>query len=107
NVFGGGLGDELPERAALGSRARKMIDEGLVNLVTGFRVAEFRQDGDSLTIVAEDGATVTDVAHVFSLTGFRPDTEMLREVRTDLDPAFDAVAGIASEIDPNIHSCGS
>lgn len=107
NVFGGGLGDELPERAALGSRARKMIDEGLVNLVTGFRVAEFRQDSKSLTIVAEDGAAVTDVAHVFALTGFRPDTEMLREVRTDLDPAFDAVAGIASEIDPNIHSCGS
>ncbi|GEK86599.1 hypothetical protein GCM10007198_05930 [Microbacterium aerolatum] len=78
-----------------------------MNLVTGFRVAEFRQDGGSLTIVAEDGAAVTDVAHVFALTGFRPDTEMLREVRTDLDPAFDAVAGIASEIDPNIHSCGS
>lgn len=107
NVFGGGLGDELPERAALGSRARKMIDEGLVNLVTGFRVAEFHHDGESLTIVAEDGAAVTDVAHVFALTGFRPDTEILRELRIDLDPALDAVAGIAAEIDPNIHSCGS
>jgi len=107
NVFGGGPGDELPERAALGSRTRQMIDEGLVNLVTGFRVAEFRRDGESLTLAAESGAVVTDVAHVFALTGFRPDTEMLREVRTDLDPAFDAVAGIASGIDPNIHSCGS
>ncbi|WP_417504604.1 FAD-dependent oxidoreductase [Microbacterium sp.] len=107
NVFGGGIGDELPERAALGSRARKVIDEGVVELVTGFRVAEFRQGGDGMTIVAEDGREVTDVGHVFALTGFRPDTGMLRELRIDLDTALEAVAGIASEIDPNIHSCGS
>ncbi|WP_404438671.1 NAD(P)-binding domain-containing protein [Microbacterium aerolatum] len=107
NVFGGGIGDELPERAALGTRARKMIDEGLVNLVTGFRVAQFRQDGEAVTVIAEDGREVAGVAHVFALTGFRPDKEMLRELRIDLDPALDAVAGIAAEIDPNIHSCGS
>lgn len=107
NVFGGGLGDDLPERAALGSRARKMIEEGLVNLITGFRVAEIRQQDEALTIIAEDGREVVGVAHVFALTGFRPDTEMLRELRIDLDPALDAVAGIAAEIDPNIHSCGS
>lgn len=106
-VFGGGVGDELPERAALGSRARKMIDEDLVDLVTGFRVSEVHQDDETLTVVAEDGREVTDVAHVFALTGFRPDTAMLRELRIDLDSALDAVAGIASEIDPNIHSCGS
>ena len=107
NVFGGGAADDLPERAALGSRARKMIDEGLVNLVTGFRVAEFRAVGDGLTIVAEDGRDVAEVSQVFALTGFRPDTQMLRELRIDLDPALEAVAEIAAEIDPNIHSCGS
>lgn len=107
NVFGGGVGDELPERAALGSRARKMIEEGVVDLVTGFRVAELRQDADVLTVVGEDGREVTGVGHVFALTGFRPDVEMLRELRINLDPALEAVAGIASEIDPNLHSCGS
>lgn len=107
NVFGGGAGDELPERAALGSRARKVIDEGVVDLVTGFRVAEFQQGVDGLTVIAEDGREVTNVGRVFALTGFRPDTGMLRELRIDLDPTLEAVAGIASEIDPNIHSCGS
>ncbi|MGL3151701.1 FAD-dependent oxidoreductase [Microbacterium sp. A82] len=107
NVFGGGAGDELPERAALGARARAAIDRGLVTLMTGFRVAEFREVGDRLTVFAENGSQIDGVDHVFAVTGFRPDTEMLRELRIDLDPALEAVAGIAAEIDPNIHSCGS
>lgn len=107
SVFGGGAGDELPERAALGSRARKVIEAGVVDVVTGFRVTEFQHDGDVLTLLAEDGRDVTGVAHVFALTGFRPDTSILRELRIALDPVLDAVAGIAAEIDPNIHSCGS
>lgn len=107
NVFGGGVGDDLPERAALGSRARKAIDDGIVDLVTGFRVAEFRRRDGGLTVVAEDGREVTDIGRLFALTGFRPDLGMLRELRIDLDPALEAVAGIAAEIDPNIHSCGS
>ncbi|UJP09418.1 NAD(P)-binding domain-containing protein [Microbacterium sp. KUDC0406] len=107
NVFGGGAGDELPERAALGSRARKVIDAGVVDLVTGFRVAQFTQDGVALTVRSEDDREINDVAHVFALTGFRPDTGILRELRIDLDTSLEAVAGIAAEIDPNIHSCGS
>ena len=107
NVFGGDSGDELPERAALGARARKVIDDGVVDLVTGFRVAEFRRTDAGAMIVAEDGRAVTDVGRVVALTGFRPDTGILRELRIDLDPALEAVAGIAGEIDPNIHSCGS
>lgn len=107
NVFGGGAGDDLPERAALGSRARKMIESGVVDVMTGFRVAAVDRLSDLLTIRSEDGREVTGVAQVFALTGFRPDTEILREVRIDLDASLDAVAGIAAEIDPNIHSCGS
>lgn len=106
-VFGGGSGDELPERAALGFSARGAVDAGLVDLVKGFRVTAFRQDADSLTIAAEDGREVTGVSHVFALTGFRPDGTVLSELRVELDPVMDAVAGIAADIDPNVHSCGS
>ncbi|MBN8205199.1 NAD(P)-binding domain-containing protein [Microbacterium esteraromaticum] len=105
-VYGGGAGDGLPRRAALGSQARKMIDSGVVDVVTGFRVAEIAA-GESLTIRAEDGREIPGVAQIFALTGFRPDIGMLRELRIALDPALDAVAGIADEIDPNLHSCGS
>lgn len=105
--FGGGAADDLPERAALGSRAREVIDAGLVEAIGGFRVAEFRQEADGLTIVSEAGREVTGVSRVFTLTGFRPDTSILRELRIDLDLSMEAVAGIASEIDPNIHSCGT
>lgn len=107
NVFGGGVGDDLPERAALGSRARRAAQSGAVEVVTGFRVSEFRPRGESLTIVAEDRREVSGLDHVVALTGFRPDTDLLRELRLDLDASLEAVAGIAADIDPNVHSCGS
>lgn len=107
NVFGGGTGDDLPERAALGTRARKVIESGVVDVMTDFRVATVDRSSGLLTIRAEDGREVTGVAQLFALTGFRPDTEILRELRIDLDATLEAVAGIAADIDPNIHSCGS
>ncbi|MFK0242350.1 NAD(P)-binding domain-containing protein [Microbacterium sp. NPDC090281] len=107
HAFGGGAADELPERAALGGRARKVIESGLVEVVDGFRVSEFRDVGGALTIAAENGSEVAGVSRVFALTGFRPDLSILSELRVALDASLEAVAGIAAEIDPNIHSCGS
>ncbi|QEV99982.1 SidA/IucD/PvdA family monooxygenase [Microbacterium caowuchunii] len=106
-VFGGGEADDLAERAALGTRAKQLVEDGLVTLVTGFRVAAIHDTGSGATVTAEDGRAVTDVAHVIALTGFRPDTSILSELRIDLDPALEAVAGIADEIDPHLHSCGT
>jgi thioredoxin reductase len=107
HLFGGGAADDLPERAALGGRARKVIESGVVELFAGFRVSEFRDEGGALTIVAENGSEVTGVSRVFALTGFRPDLDILSEMRVAVDVSLEAVAGIAAEIDPNIHSCGS
>jgi hypothetical protein len=40
-------------------------------------------------------------------TGARPDLEMLRELRLDLDPAIESPRPLGPLIDPNLHSCGS
>ncbi len=50
-TFGGGAADELPERGALGIRARQAVEGGLAGLVTGFRpdlsfLSEVRLDLD-------------------------------------------------------------
>ncbi|AYG03468.1 FAD-dependent oxidoreductase [Gryllotalpicola protaetiae] len=103
----GSADDQLAARGALGGRARKVVEDGRVNLVPGFRTAEIRQDDEGLALVSDDGQEITGVNHVFALTGFRPELSFLSEVRTALDPSLQAVAGLASEIDPNVHSCGT
>lgn len=40
SAFGGGDADELPTRGALGLRAKKAVEDGLLRVVTGFRTAE-------------------------------------------------------------------
>lgn len=45
DTFGGGESDELPERGALGLRARAAVQAGLVDLVTGFRIEQVEQTG--------------------------------------------------------------
>ncbi|ROR66796.1 NAD(P)-binding domain-containing protein [Agrococcus jenensis] len=106
-ALGGGEADALPQRASLGVRARRAIERGSVELVTGFRVDEIRTSGDGVVLVAEDGREHGPIARLFALTGFRPDLSILSEVRIAIDPALDSVAGLAAEIDPNVHSCGT
>jgi hypothetical protein len=107
NTFGGGAADELPQRGALGLRARQAVDDGRVTLITGFRVERIEPDGDGVVLVAEDGRRTERADHVVVLTGFRPDVSFLSEMRLELDPVLEAPAQLATQIDPNVHSCGS
>ena len=107
STFGGGAADELPERGALGQRAKQAVESGAVELVTGFRTAEIRRVADQAVLVGEDGRELPAADTVAVLTGFRPDLSFLSEMRLDLDPTLEAPRRIAAEIDPNIHSCGS
>jgi len=107
NTFGGGSADELPERGALGQRAKEAVEDGLVDLVTGFRTEQVALDGDRAVVVAEDGRRLEPAARVFVATGFRPDLSFLSELRLDLDMRLQAPSKIAAEVDPNLHSCGS
>src|SRR5690606_21932034 len=97
----------LPERGALGQRAKQAVDEGLVELVTGFRTEQITTGHAGATLVAEDGRQLDPAARVFVATGFRPDLSFLSEIRLDLDVRLQAPARVAVEVDPNVHSCGS
>ena len=106
-TFGGGSADELPERGALGLRAKQAVTDGLAGLVTGFRTERFLMEGDHAVVVAEDGRELAPADAVVVLTGFRPDLSFLSEMRLDLDPVLQAPRRIAADIDPNVHSCGT
>lgn len=106
DAFGGGEADQLPERGALGIRAKQSVDRGLVDVVTGFRVERIDAVDSGAVLVAEDGRTLPAADHVVVLTGFRPDLSILSEMRLDLDVALEAPSRLAVEIDPNLHSCG-
>ncbi len=107
DAFGGGAADELPQRGALGARARQAVDEDLVTMVTGFRTEEVERTDAGVVLVSEDGRRLDPADQVIVLTGFRPDLSFLSEMRLDLDPVLQAPRELAAEVDPNLHSCGS
>ncbi|CAG7626607.1 NAD(P)-binding domain-containing protein [Rhodococcus opacus] len=109
STFGGGDDDELPARGALGLRAKRAVDEGLLTVVPGFRTATIEPDGDSgrVALISDTGARIEDVDQVVVLTGFRPDLSWLSEIRLGLDPVLQAPVELAPLIDPNVHSCGT
>jgi thioredoxin reductase len=107
NVFGGGQADALAARGALGQRARDAVEDGNVDVVTGFRTAAVERRNGTLTLVSDDNRRVDDLDEVVALTGFRPDLSWLSEIRLDLDASLQAPVALAPLIDPNVHSCGS
>ncbi|MBA4862401.1 NAD(P)-binding domain-containing protein [Streptomyces sp. PSKA54] len=107
STFGGGEADELPARGALGLRARAAVEDGYASAVTGFRTAAVEMDGDRLVLVGEDERRIDAVDEVIVLTGFRPDTSILSELRLNLDERLEAPVALAPLIDPNVHSCGT
>jgi glycine/D-amino acid oxidase-like deaminating enzyme len=107
STFGGGAADQLPERGALGIRARAAVDAGLVDVVTGFRAGQVQRTGGGVVLVSEDGRSLPAADRVVVLTGFRPDLSFLSEMRLELDTTLQAPVRLAAEIDPNVHSCGT
>lgn len=108
SAFGGGESDELPARGALGLRAKKAVDDGLLTVVAGFRTASVKSAGDGrVALISDAGTRIENVDNVVALTGFRPDLSGLSEIRLGLDPVLQAPTQLAPLIDPNVHSCGT
>jgi hypothetical protein len=101
----GGDDDQLPARGALGASVRALVADRSVELVPGFQTRGITAaDG---RLVVDDGGRRLVVDEVIAATGFRPDLDLLRELRLDLDDRVEAPRALAPLIDPNVHSCGS
>ncbi|SNS76561.1 FAD-dependent oxidoreductase [Actinomadura mexicana] len=113
-LYGGGDADGLPARGALGTRLKAAVEGGEIDLVRSFTITGFASPnagpaaGPVKVIgVTPDGERVIEADALVAATGFRPDLDMLREVRVELDPATEAPVRLAPMIDPNFHSCGT
>jgi hypothetical protein len=108
-VYGGGEDDALPARGRLGLRIKAAVDSGKLNIVSPFRVRELKSIDTGVEVIGEtpDGLMAVEVDEIIASTGARPDLEMLRELRLELDPSLESTRQLGPMIDPNIHSCGT
>lgn len=108
-LLGGGLNDQLPERGALGLAAKQAIDAGRLQVLAPFAASRIEPADDKLAVLGTLNQTPLTllVDRIVVATGFRPDLDMLSELRVAVDPATEAPPALSPLIDPNFHSCGT
>ncbi|RDI50330.1 NAD(P)-binding domain-containing protein [Microvirga subterranea] len=109
-VYGGGSADQLPARGQLGSSLKALVDSGGATLVAGFSVLRVRAAGEQVVVEGETAQGFREIGPVDRIvvaTGQRPDLNLTRELRLDLDPWLESAKALGPLIDPNLHSCGS
>ena len=108
-VWGGGAADELRARGELGARAKQAVQAGRLEVLSPYRIRSIARTGYALEIsgaLRGDVSTIV-VDEVIVCTGFRPNLDMLNEVRLGLDSWLECTPALAPLIDPNEHSCGT
>lgn len=107
-AYGGGAADGLPARGALGARLRSLVKTGAIDVRTSFAITGFTV-ADRLGVRGSTpgGEQLLSVDLLVPATGFRPDLDILRELRLDLDPAVESPKALGPLIDPEFHSCGT
>lgn len=101
--------DELPGRASLGARVDALVSAGRITVVDSFEILRLARNGDGVDVVGlrRDEVERITADRIVNATGFRPDLDMLREIRLELDEIVEAPKRLAPLIDPNVHSCGT
>jgi hypothetical protein len=109
SIWGGGSADALEARGELGQRARRAVESGRIRLLAPYRIRTITTTGAAVSVTgtAGDNDVNVQVDQVIVCTGFRPDLEMLGEVRLGLDSWLECPTALAPLIDPNEHSCGT
>ncbi|WP_234031314.1 FAD-dependent oxidoreductase [Mycetocola zhujimingii] len=106
----GSENDELEARGQLGSSVHELVRQGRVTLIDQFEIDDLEPAADQRVAVVgrrQGEKTRVEVDRVVNATGFRPNLEMLREIRLSLDEIVEAPRALAPLIDPNMHSCGT
>ncbi|WEZ83400.1 NAD(P)-binding domain-containing protein [Rhizobium sp. 32-5/1] len=108
-LLGGGLNDQLPSRGDLGLAAKDALESEHVRLLAPFAARSIRiaPEGVEIEAMIDNKQHSLLVDRVIVATGFRPDLEMLNELRLDMDSAVECPRLLAQMIDPNLHSCGT
>jgi hypothetical protein len=105
----GSTDDELQARASLGARVQQLVEAGEITVIDRFEITELRQADGAVRVLGNRGGQPQhfDTDLIVNATGFRPNLELLREIRLDLDDIVEAPRALAPLIDPNVHSCGT
>jgi len=107
--LGADAADGLAARGQLGSTVHGLVESGQVQQIASYEIDDVRPASDQVTISGRcaGGPFAVTVDVIVNATGFRPDLDMLREIRLGLDDIVEAPRALAPLIDPNLHSCGS
>src|SRR3954469_652196 len=108
-AFGGGANDKLVARGELGAAFAALVTAGRIKVESEFRVSHLIADGARLVVGALSTCSARRVVvdELIVATGFRPDLDVVRELRIRLDPGIECPVALAPLIDPNEHSCGT
>jgi cation diffusion facilitator CzcD-associated flavoprotein CzcO len=101
--------DELVARATIGRRVDRLVASGRIEVLDRFETVRLGRTDEGVRLYGLRGDDLveheTDL--VVNATGFRPNLDMLREVRLELDEIVQAPKRLAPLIDPNVHTCGT
>lgn len=109
-IYGGKEDDALEARGKLGIRIEKLVNSRKLHVFTPFHILKLIQKKNGIQVIGTLNGkeqTIPNVDEIISNTGSRPDLDIIREVRIDLDASLESVFDLAELIDPNIHSCGT
>jgi Pyridine nucleotide-disulphide oxidoreductase len=108
--------DELPARGRLATDLAALVNDGRIEVVSGFRIHSVEPAGDRIRLAGDrfEGDDVTQAQDlvveadaVIAATGFRPDHAIAAELRLALEPALESATALGPLIDPNVHTCGT
>ena len=101
--------DGLAARASIGRRVDALVHAGRIEVVDRFETIRLGRTDDGVRLhgLRDDDLVEHETDLVVNATGFRPNLEMLREIRLELDDIVEAPRRLAPLIDPNVHTCGT